>query len=281
MLSPLLIPTSVSANMGISLTPFESIKVDATPGETLTHRISLQLGAQDRAMDIAIDVMGFGSSLDGSVQAIGAAQDTGPYSARNFISIDKPLFHLEPGKSQAIIAKISIPSNVGGGGRYAVIYIHEQPPVGGGGTSSLSAFNIPVLLTIKGSTLTETAKITEIKAGNVVNGQPIKIFTSFQNTGNRHFKVTGEVTVSNIRGEVLGTIQTPLSTSSVIPATLRQLSADFVPKGTLTQGIYSIESRLILEDGTPLVSASGSFEIKDSYIPPITPELTTAQTLPA
>ncbi len=232
---------------------------------------------------MAVDVMGFGSSLFGTVETIGAVLDTGPYSARSFIGIDKAFFHLEPGRSQDITAEISVPSNVGGGGRYAIIYIHEQPPAGAGGTGSLSAFNIPVLITIKGSALSHTGKITEITAGKVVSGQPIEIVTSLQNTGNHHFKVTGEVTLSNSQGDLLDTVQIPLSTSSIIPSTLRQISATLIPKVTLPPGVYSLKSRLILEDGTTLVSANGSLEVKDTYVPPATisvPPSSTTSALP-
>ncbi len=266
-----LVATSASANPGISLTPFESIKVDVTPGQTITHHMMVKLGQQDQAMDMAVDVMGFGSSPDGSPQGIGVVQDTSPYSARSFITVDKRSFHLEPGGSQDIVATIVVPANVGEGGRYAIIYIHEQPPAGGGGAGSLSAFNIPVLLTIKGSTLSHTGKITEITASKAVSGQPVEIFTSFQNTGNHHFKVTGEVTVSNARGEVLDTMHVGLSTSSVIPTTLRQVRATFVPQGELALGVYSVKSRLTLEDGTLLGEASGSFEVAKPYVPPPPP----------
>ena len=273
------VPTSVFANPGVSLTPFESIKIDVAPGETLTHQMTLQLGQQNVAMDMAVDVLGYGSSLDGIPQGIDPSKDASPYSARGFVTIDKHSFRLQPGGTQEITATISVPSNVGNGGRYAIIYIHEQPPAGDGGTGSLSAFNIPVLLTIKGSTLSHMGKITEITAGKVVSGQSIEIFTSFQNTGNHHFKVTGEVTVTNSRGDLLDTIPVPLSTSSIIPTTLRQTSATFIPKETLPLGVYSLKSRLILEDGTTLVSASGSFEVKDSYVPPAPTSVPPSSTL--
>ncbi|WP_158513472.1 hypothetical protein [Dehalogenimonas formicexedens] len=266
MLSLFVAPGIVRASTGISLTPFESIKIDVSPGSTVTHRMTLQLGTENRAMDVAVDIMGYGSSPDGSVQTITPVQDVSPYSARAFIRIDKPTFHLDPGGSQDIVATISIPSDIGSGGRYAVIYIHELPPAGG--TGSLSAFNIPVLLTIKGSTLTHTATVTEVKAGKVASGQPIEISTTFRNTGNHHYKVTGEIAISNSQGLVIDTIQIPLSSSSIIPGSIRQISALYFPKITLSQGVYSINTRLVLEDGTYLVSGNGSFEVIGPYATP-------------
>ncbi len=270
-LCPVLVLNSASANPGISLSPFASIAVDVIPGETITHQMSLKLGGQDQAMDMAVDVMGFGSSADGSAQAINAALDTSPYSARSFISVDRPSFHLEPGGSQNITATISVPSNVGVGGRYAIIYIHQQLPAGGGGAGTLAAFNIPVLLTIKGSILSQTGKITEITTDNAVSGQPVEVLTTFQNTGNYHFKIKGDVTISNSKGEILDTINLALTPSSVIPTALRQLKATFIPQGDLPLGVYSIKSRVMLADGTVLDEANGSFEVTEPYIPPPAP----------
>jgi hypothetical protein len=78
-----------------------------------------------------------------------AAQDVSPYSARSFITIDKSLVHLTKGFSENVTATIRIPSNVGVGGRYAIVYIHSAP-IGGGTTSIVTAITVPILITIKG-----------------------------------------------------------------------------------------------------------------------------------
>ena len=68
-------------------------------------------------MDIAVEVVGFGSTLDGTAQVIEPAADNDSDSARSFITINKNTFQLQPGESQNI-ATISIPADVGNGGRY-------------------------------------------------------------------------------------------------------------------------------------------------------------------
>jgi hypothetical protein len=251
-----------SASSGMSLTPFASITADVTPGETLTHQMTLTLGDQDQAVDMAVDVMGFGISLDGSAQAIAAVQDTSPYSARSFISVDQGSFHLAPGGSQNITATIVVPADVGAGGRYAIIYFHQQQPAGGaGGAGSLSAFNIPVLLTIKGSTLIHTGKISAVSAGKALTGQPVTILTNFQNTGNHHFKVQGQVTVKNAQGQTLDTLAIPLTASSILPGATIQLQAAIPASGALAAGSYTADSKVMLEDGTLLDEASGTFAV--------------------
>jgi hypothetical protein len=267
-LSLTLTSTSAAANLGLSLTPFESIKVDVAPGETITHQMRLQLGEQDQAMDIAVDVMGFGVSTEGAIQAITAEEDTSPYSARSFITVNNSLFHLDPGKSQDITATISVPSDVGEGGRYAIIYIHQQQPAGSGSTGSISAFNIPVLLTVKGSTPVHTGKITSLITGEVVSGEAVDIFTMFQNTGNHHYKVKGVAIVKNAEGQTLDTIYVPVTDSPVLPGTLRELKATFIPKGELATEDYTISSEVMLEDGSLLDEASSTLKVETPYTPP-------------
>jgi len=154
-------------------------------------------------------------------------EDKGHYSARSFIQPDKITLHVEPGETKSAEMTVVIPSDVGDGGRYAILRFSTVPPEEGT-VKVVSAIVLPVMFTIKGSPLTHTGKITGVTAGQVVSGQPVEIFTTFQNTGNHHFKVKGEVTVSDAK-KVLDTIDIPL-TSNVIPSMFMQLKAAFTPK---------------------------------------------------
>jgi hypothetical protein len=230
--------------------------------------MSVSIASADPAADMVVQVMGMNQSLDGVNNALMASEDTGPYSARSFITVDKSSFHLEPGGSQNVTATIQIPQDVGAGGRYAMINIVTQPKAGGAGVSFVAAVNVPIALTIKDSQLVHTGSITILSTGNITSGQPVAIFTDFQNTGNHHFKVQGEVTVSNASGQIMGTVAVPLTASSVLPGMTRQIPAAFIPQGELAPGDYTINSKVMLEDGTVLDEAAGSFEVEQAYTPP-------------
>lgn len=274
-LSLLAVPVSADST-GLTVTPFEAIELDATPGQTITQQLRIALGAQSQAMTIAVDVMGFGTALNGSLQDLTPAQDTSSYSARSFISIDNPSFQLEPGASQNITATITIPANVGDGGRYAIIYIHQELPAGQAGAGTTSAFNIPVLLTIEGSQLTQTGKITGITTSAITSGQPVNILTNFQNTGNIHFKVDGQVTVQNAKGETIGTMTIPLTSTSIIPGDTRQLETTLTSTSVLTPGTYTIDSKVTLADGTVLDESTSTFVVKTNYVAPPAASTTTS-----
>jgi hypothetical protein len=140
--------------------------------------------------------------------------------------------------------------------------------VGGAGVNIIAAVNVPIYLTIKDSQLIHTGKITALTTSEVVSGQPVNIFTTFQNTGNHHFKVKGEVTVSNAQGATLDTIDEALTASSIVPTMSRQLQATYIPNGELSSGVYSVKSKIMLEDGTLLDEASNTFEVTTQYVPP-------------
>jgi len=284
----LLIAVPASANPGLNVSG-AILVTDTSPGETLTHKVTVSIGDSDPATDITVQVGGMGQSLDGAYELLEAPADTSGYSARQFVTIDKESFHLEPGMSQDLTVTVRIPQDVGAGGRYAVISIMNTRPTGTTGeegVTTLTGINVPIALTIKDTQLTHQGKITAL-ATEATGEQAISIFTTFQNTGNHHFKVKGEVTVSNPKGEVLATISTPLAPSSIIPTMSRQLQTTYTPEGVLADGIYTVKSRVMLEDGTVLDEKEGGFEIKGSNFeikgsnvsittPPTTPPTTPA-----
>jgi len=269
LLSGLLVAIPVLANPGLGVAG-AVCKAEVVPGQIYTHTMTVGIRDTDAAMDIQVDVKGWGQSLEGIAQAVEPLEDTSPYSARSFITLDKGSFHLEPGDSQVVTATIIVPEDVGDGGRYAIIYVHSQP-AGEGQVAIASAINTLVLLTTKDSQLVHEGKIAGVTSGESASGQPVEIFTTFQNTGNHHFRVKGEVTVSNAQSEILDTIHVAVSPQSVLPTMSKRLKAAFIPQGELPLGVYSIKSRVMLEDGTILDEAEGSFEVKEPYVPPPPP----------
>ena len=250
-----LLPASVTANPGLGVQN-AILVADATPGGTILHKMTVSLAASDSPMDLVVEVA--------DIEHIEST-----YSARSFVTVDKASFHLEPGQSQEVTATVRVPADVGNGGRYAMVIIRQKPT--GTGVAIAVAVNVGVYLTIKDSQLIHKGQTTEVSAGKAVSGQPVDIFTTFKNTGNHHFKVKQEVTISDARGKVLDTIDTPLSPASIIPSLSERLQVSFIPEAQLPLGVYSIRARVMLEDGTVLGEAKGSFQVETLYVPPPAP----------
>jgi len=242
------------------------------PGGTGTHRIGISIGPGEEALDVSLEILGLGQALDRNFISLSPADDTGPYSARTYITLDTSTIHLEPGTTQYVTATTAVPSDAGAGGRYATIYIHG---LSGGGKALTTAVIVPVLLTVSGTTPTLTGSITGVSAGEVTNGQPIAITTTFKNTGNSHYpQSVNTVTVTDAGKNVLATISSPPSAFSILPGKTVQYT---VTPGLqdLPAGTYTAESRVILEDGTVLDTKTVTFTVTTNYTPPLTESSTT------
>lgn len=262
---------SLSPHVSASAIPFEvgaytkeitfdnlivgSVQLDivVSPGEVISRRLNARLRDTDKPMDITVKIL-----------------DLGERSAKNFISIDNSSFHLEPGKFQDIVATITIPTSISGGGWYATIRVEEDTTNNSGVTGAV-AVELPVRITVKNSTLTHEGRITEVRTGNYISGEPIYIYTSFTNSGNHHYKVQGEVSISSPSGEVVDLIHETISLWYSIPTTSRDLVACYIPEKELIPGTYTLKSSVMLEDGTVIDEAEGTFRIGNDYVPPPPP----------
>jgi len=281
--SPLLL-MSILILLVICSVPASAINVDGAKymktvnaGDTVTHTITVSTKSTDPSMDIIVDVWGFGQTSSKSYSSLSPADDTSPYSARKFITLDTQSFHLNPGESKTITATMVIPKDVGNGGRYAIISVHNTPAADGT-TAYITAISIPVMITIAKSTLRETGTITGIKAGEIVDGQPLHITTSFENTGNIHYYSTkNNVTVSDSAGNVLSTAGTTPSIYAIIPS--YTVDYDVTLDKSLSPGTYNVKSEISLEDGTLLDSKTSAVEVKSpSLAAPTEETLTGGQT---
>lgn len=245
------------------------IMMDVKPGTTYVFPMALSIKADDAASDYQVEVTGFGQSIDGGFYSpLTAAEDTSICSGRTFIKMDFPVIHLEPGQRKAFNATISVPADVGDGGRYAIIHIHPAN-TGTGQTSVATAVTVPVLLTVSGSKITETGSITDVSIGDIVAGKPITVSTTLKNTGNHHYyKAVNRVTVTDRSGATVGTASTTPSANAVIPGQSVRFAT---PLSTaLPVGTYTVKSEMLLESGSILDSRSMNFVVSEAYVPPFT-----------
>ncbi len=227
------------------------------------------LGKEDAATDVLIELQGYGESPQGGVQPLSPEDDKSPYSARTFIQPGKITLHVAPGETKRADVTVTIPADVGSGGRYATLRFSTSPMAGGGGVGVVSAIVLPVKFTIKDSQLIHTGEVHAVTTGKAESGKPVDIFTTFKNTGNHHFKISGQCEIKDASGKLLDTLRT--TDTSPIPGGTKNIKTSFIPSGELLMGVYSVKSKVMLEDGTLLGEASGSFEVGKPYVPPPPP----------
>lgn len=177
------------------------------PGEIVNFSMTLSLPASDPATDYQFTVLGFGNDPNGNYVGIDPMKDTSPYSARPYITLDKSLAFVPSGGSDTVTATIKVPE--GDGGRYALINIH---PIAANGTGSsiVVAMNVPIMVTIKNSSISETGAIERITVF------PNSTTTVFTNTGNHHvYGAVNKLEITNPAGNTVTTVSEPMVTAIV------------------------------------------------------------------
>jgi P pilus assembly chaperone PapD len=227
------------------------IEMNVTPGDHISREIKVQTSNSDSPMDILIDVMGYGQSLQGGSKEILPEKDTSPYTARPFLNATPASIHIDPGQQKSVTLAGEVPVDVGSGGRYAIVNIHSKPQ--GNGTVGVSlAINVPVRLTISGTEQIRKGEITDIKLKEPISGRQQNVTLSFKNTGNYHYFVKVDASLTDKDGVLQATASAPLSFSSVIPTSTRAIEFSFRPVAALNAGAYKVNATVKLEDGTVL-----------------------------
>lgn len=265
-----LVPSPIMASPGLSVGHFggKGLNPEVSPGESYSWTLAVGIGDTDAATDVLIEVLGYGDNSQGDTQPLSPEDDTGSYSARSFIQPNLINLHVEPGQTAQTNVTVSIPQDVGSGGRYAILRFSTVPKPGST-VSVISVINLPMRFTINDSQLIHQGKITETNILPTESGKPVEIDTVFQNTGNHHYKIQGTLDITDTQNKLIDTLH--INVLSPIPDGIKTISTTYIPQTELTLGDYFYKTRLTLEDGTLLDETNGKFTIKEKYVPPPAP----------
>lgn len=264
---PLIILLLLIAGM-VTVTPVMALKVDGArialdvkPGQTVTSPIGVSIKADETEGDFVVEVLGFGQAVsDGTYTGLAAAADTSLYSARPFITIDKPTVHLKPGAQADVNATIRVPVDAKDGGRYAIILVHPATTATGQQTAFATAVAIPVLLTIKGGTATETGEISVVEFSKVEIAQPFTVTSTVKNTGNYHYYgVVSNVSVVDATGKEVANVKTTPMSRAIVPDQMVKIPAQIAPG--LHEAMYTLTVRMETQDGTLLSTQTKSLQV--------------------
>lgn len=250
----LLVTTSAGFSVSGSI-----LKTEVNPGQEVVHVMTVKNGEDALPLlDLTAEVFGFGISPTGGNLKFSSEEDTSPYSARAFFEVSPNKFSLGPGESQEVVLEGRIPEDVGSGGRYAVVNIKTEP-MGSGNVGVITAIDVPIMLTIKGSELTETGEITDIKV--LENDDGLFALLMFENIGNHHYKASSEAVIKDESGEVVAEVSTVVDASSILPENVRQFKIQLDQETDLAPGTYTVDVSVIKEDGTVLDTEEATFEV--------------------
>lgn len=253
-----LAPTSTA--FGLSGATFME---EVSPGQELVHTISISAGENESLKNMTAEVFGFERNLAGSNIELSPDRDTGPYSARPFLSVEPKSFDLEPGERKTLLLTGTVPDDVGSGGRYALVSISTEPAEpaerGGGQVMVSTGIQVTVLLTIKDSELIKTGEISDLST-SMVDGN-VTVDVTFDNTGNVHYKPFVGANLLDEDGEVAASVEPAETRRSILPTNSRFVSMTLVPDAVLEPGTYTVEATVALDDGTVLATEETTVEV--------------------
>lgn len=237
------------------------IALDVQPGQITTIPIGISVGSDEAGGSFAVDVLGFGQSVaDGTYTGLAAAADTGAYSARSFITIDKPVVQLTPGGSASVTATIAVPADAKDGGRYAIILVHPATSASGAPAAFATAVAIPVFLTIKGGKIDEKGGILAVETSKVEIGKPFTVTATLGNTGNYHYYgIVSHVSITDSAGNAVASVKTTPMSRAIVPGQQVKIVAP-VAQG-LAEAMYTMRVRMETQDGEVLAQETKPLQV--------------------
>jgi hypothetical protein len=242
---------------------------DLNPGESYVHTIGLTAPS---AMDVSINLAGLGHALDGGIDPLTPQEDTGLFTARPFISLNKTSLHLEPDVKQEVKATISLPAGIAPGERYADVFI-MQADTDSEGVGVLVGTNIPIIIKTPGYTPVRTGSITGLSIPTTYTGKTLDIKTTFNNTGNcRITSAKNKVRIKDSSNNIKWQNEIEISSPSLLPNFPRLM--DIKNNTGLNTGSYTLTSEITQADGTLLDTRTINFTVVEPPPIPAAPNLT-------
>jgi len=164
---------------------------------------------------------------------------------------DLASFLLPAQASKEVTISVTPPEDAEGGIYGTILVVSEPPKLEGSGVLNVTRIAIPVLFALPGSSK-KIGRVTEIDAAQEEIGAPIEVKVMFEDTGNVHFRVTGEAFIENQEGIEIARLS--LGTHMVIPpGGDRLFSGNWQSEG-LAVGDYTVRAEMQIEDGTLIKS---------------------------
>ena len=257
-------PVAADAN---SITINPSTIIDSlNSGATKTYTFSVTNG-----FALTVEVDGLGEGTDGAPYAVSPANDTSAFSCRSWVTIDKN--QIAVGSNQTLNVTITVPANTPAGEKYAAVYLYSLPS-NQGSASVISGVIVPVIITVNAPSFTQSiaGQMTGLSVPHPYTGAGLDIITDFSDTGNcRITGATDNVTIKDSSGNIKWQNQSPVGGSSVLPGYPRIIDTKY--NVGLAKGNYSVESDIVINNGSTLATQTISFTVADPPPVPSAPGL--------
>lgn len=218
-----------SANVGLSIQP---LKVSETlePGKSASGFVQIT-NVSPETVNIEVSVEDF-VPLSGTynIQFVGRAP--GVSTVRDWVTLNTPdNFTLDSGEVKNISYTIKAPLDAEPGGHFGAVFFKASLlPSEGQQLKVSTRVGMLILATIPGSFL-EKGEVLDFSGPLFVKKRDIDFNIKFENTGTVHFEPKGNITVKNIFGKEVGSVE--VGGSVVLPTGVKDLPVNVKFEGLL------------------------------------------------
>jgi len=207
--------------------PIATLTLD--PGETTTLDIMLRnvSTAEQIATAEVNDFVASGETGTPRLLLDEEDAEDNPYSIGDWVKPLPPVL-LVPGEVKSIPVTITAPDNAAPGGHYGVIrFSASAPELEGTGVALSASVGTLVLATVNGDTV-EKLEIEELsinkegKTGSIFESTPLQFVQRIKNSGNNHIQPSGQVTISDMFGRTVATLNVNLPPRYILPGSIRK-----------------------------------------------------------
>ena len=197
------------------------------PGETRVVQLKVANRIGEEKI-FEIDIEDVGTSADPDRPAVLLGDKEGPYTLRDYITIQQKRFPLQHAERAFIPVEISIPPDAEPGGRYGSVLVKTVTRKASDGTEGaapssaiISRIGAWFLVTVTG----EANEEGTLKAFSTRNEQtfytegPITFDLTYDNTGSIHLNPYGEIRIRNLLGDEVGFVE--IEPWFVLPGSVR------------------------------------------------------------
>ncbi len=243
--------------VSISVSP-QSLDIAINPGESVSNVFRLTNGGEEI---VTLQSIPKNFLPRGNEGAIELREDDTPYSLASWINVSpNGNVEIEPGETVDFNITISAPANAEPGGHFGSVVFQTLPGEQEGTAALVSQEIAPVILVKIPGEVDESGQITQFSSTKSLwTSQPdIEFDILFENTGNVHYRPSGQMIIRNMLGREVERID--IAGNNVIPNAERRLDTTWSDVG-FRFGSYTADMTLVYGGDSQITNATTTFYI--------------------
>jgi hypothetical protein len=237
---------------GFSVSP-PSFEINALPGDTIKNTIKIE-NLSPFSLKIAVKPQNFVAYGEGG--QVSLTDEGNTFSISKWIELSNETFTIAPNDFYLASFKINIPRNAEPGSHYGAVVFSTvtDQKTNGSGASLAQEIGSLILIKLPGDVF-ENAKLKSFQPTQSIFKDPkIALNALIENTGNVHVKPYGYISITNIFGQKVASIE--VKGKNILPGSKRVFNEEFDFKKI---GFFKAEINLLYSGGGKILKSETNF----------------------